>query len=50
MKKILIATFCALIAFISYGAESCRFSTAGFHSIPDSGRDVYSMNPGMAIS
>lgn len=44
MKRILVNLMCLCLVFMAYAYEP-EFSTAGFFRLPDTGRDVYSMNP-----
>lgn len=49
MHKTLLKISLLLIILLTTGsalhAESGKFSTAGFYTVPESGRDVFSMNP-----
>ena len=46
MKRILsVALFVLLVLSPVFAAQDLRFSTAGFWKLPDTGREVYSMNP-----
>ena len=44
MRRIFVSLLLLSLFFMGYAHEP-EFSTAGFFRLPDTGRDVYSMNP-----
>ena len=43
MRKLILFIICVLVGIYGY-ADMARFSTAGFYELPNTGREVYSLN------